>query len=64
MSGYFIDWACSAQIYCSRKDWNKDHDKLWARGDRERCVGGGLASGEICGNGSETEKALVKSILK
>lgn len=39
MSGYFIDWACSAQIYCSRKDWNKDHDKLWARGDQERCVG-------------------------
>lgn len=28
--------GCSAQIYCSRKNGNKDCDKLWARGDWKR----------------------------
>lgn len=37
MSGCFIDWGCGTQIYCSRKAWKKDRDKLRARGDQERC---------------------------
>lgn len=38
MSRCFIDWGHRTQIYCSRKDWNKDGDKLRARGDQERCM--------------------------
>lgn len=29
--------GCSAQIYCSRKNGNKNCDKLWAGGDWKRC---------------------------
>lgn len=38
MSWCFIDCGHRTQIYCSRKDWDKDRDKLKARGDQERCM--------------------------